>query len=155
MRERGKGHLHVLSELDVVSQAFRGRCRVVHQRHRIVFRSFFMDSRLDFSRVFFFALPHAVDRIIRGNAINPGPKIGSRGKLSKLLVRAQKRLLNHLFRILPVPRHAISQPENIVAVALDENAKGIPVARQRALHGDGVAFRDGPGVLIARLHSNH
>src|SRR2546429_6404093 len=29
------------------------------------------------------------------------------------LVRAQKRLLNHLFRILPVPRHAISQPENI------------------------------------------
>src|SRR3989440_5642686 len=50
MRERGKGHLHVLSELDVVSQAFRGRCRVVHQRHRIVFRSFFMDSRLEFSR---------------------------------------------------------------------------------------------------------
>ena len=155
MGERGQGNLHVSSELDVVSQALWRRRRIVDQRHRIVFGSLFIDSRLDFSRFFFFSLPHAVDRIICGDAINPGPKICSRGKLSELLVRAQESLLNYLFGILTIPSHAISQAENIVAVPLDENAKGIPIARQRALHGDDVALRDGLGVLNARLHSNH
>src|SRR2546429_4223739 len=99
-----------------------------------------MDGWFHLARLFFLALPHAVNRVIRRNAIDPGSKIRSRCKLSELLIRTQKRLLDHLFGIGPVPGHAISQPENIVAVPLDENAKGIPVASQRAFHGDGVAL---------------
>src|SRR5205807_9508874 len=108
-----------------------------------VLRSLFVNHWLDFSRLLFLALPHAVNRVIGRDAINPGSKIGSRLELSELLVRAQKRLLDHLFRIGPVPGHAISQPDTNVAVPLNENAEGVPVARQRSFDGDGVALGDG------------
>ena len=114
-----------------------------------------MDRRLNLSRFFFLALSHTVNRVIGRDAIDPGSKIRSRLKLSELLVRAQKSFLDHLFGIGPVPRHAVSEPENIVAMPLDENAKRIPIASHRAFDGDGVAVSDGLGVLDARLHSNH
>jgi hypothetical protein len=40
-------------------------------------------------------------------------------------------------------------------VPLDENAKGIALARQRALYGEGVASCDGLGALDALLHPIH
>jgi len=64
-------------------------------------------------------------------------------------------LLDHLFSIVPVPGHPISQTENIVAVPLNENAISIAIARQRALHGDGVALGDGLGAFDALLHPIH
>src|ERR671923_246590 len=143
------------SQLDIVGQAFWRRRRILYQRHGIVFHSFLMRRGLDFAGFFFFALSHAINRVIGCDAINPSPKIRSRFKFSKLLVSAQKRLLDHFFGVGPVSRHAESQPENVVAMPLDENAKGISIASERAFHGDGVAVDDGLGVLDARLHSNH
>jgi hypothetical protein len=40
-------------------------------------------------------------------------------------------------------------------VALDENAKGIALARESALDGKGVAGGDGLGILDALWHPNH
>src|SRR5262252_3148987 len=93
MRECGEGNLHLFSQLDVVRQSFWSRRGILYQRHGIVFRSFFADRWLDLPSLFFLALPHAVDGVIRRDAINPGPKVRSCLKLSKLLVRSQKRLL--------------------------------------------------------------
>jgi hypothetical protein len=78
-----------------------------------------------------------------------------RGKLSEFLVRAQESLLHYFFGIGAVPHHAVSQPENVLAVPLDENAVSVAITRQRAFHGDGVALGDGLGAIDARLHSNH
>ena len=155
MRERGKRNLHLFSQLDVMRQTFRCWRRIVHQRHGVVFGSFFVYRGLDFARLFLFALAHAVNRVIRRDAVNPGSKIRSGGKLSKLLVRAQESLLDHLFGIGPVPGHAISQSENIVAMPLDENAKSVAIARQRSLDGDSVALGDGLVVVDTRRHSDH
>jgi hypothetical protein len=56
---------------------------------------------------------------------------------------------------MPIPSHPVGQPENIVAVPLNKNAISIAVARERALHGDGVALRDGLGAFDALLHPIH
>ena len=52
-------------------------------------------------------------------------------------VRAQKSFLHHFLGVLFVARHAKGEPEQGAAVALDENAKRVPVARksQRELRG--------------------
>jgi len=71
------------------------------------------------------------------------------------LISPQKRLLDHLFGIVPVPGHAVGQPENAVAVPLHQNSIGIAIARERALHGDGVALCDGLGAIDALLHPSH
>jgi hypothetical protein len=75
--------------------------------------------------------------------------------LAELLIRAQKSLLDDFFGIVLIAGHAVRQPENVVAVALDENAKGIALARERALDGKGVAGGDGLGILDALLHPSH
>jgi len=56
---------------------------------------------------------------------------------------------------VPVPGHPVSQPENIVAVPFHKNAISIAIARERALHGDGVALCDGLGAFDALLHPTH
>lgn len=150
MRKSRKGNLHLFSQLNVVCQTFRSRRRIMDERNGVVFRSFFTNRGLNLARFFLFALPHAVNRVIRRDAIDPGSKIRPCLKLPKLLIRAQERLLDHFFGVGPAPRHSVSQPENIVAMPLDENAKSIPVAAERAFHGDGVAVSDGLGVLDAR-----
>jgi len=57
--------------------------------------------------------------------------------------------------IVPIPGHPVGQPENTAAVPLNENAISIAIARERALHGDGVALGDGLGAFDARLHPIH
>ena len=54
-----------------------------------------------------------------------------------------------------IPGHAKGQPEHVVAMPLDENAKGIALARERALDGEGVASCDGLGALDALWHPIH
>src|SRR5437773_922848 len=50
--------------------------------------------------LFLLPLPHAVNRIVRRDSIDPGTKIRSRRKLPQLLVATQECLLDHLFGIL-------------------------------------------------------
>jgi hypothetical protein len=68
------------------------------------------------------------------------------------LVGPQESLLNHFFCVVLVSRHAVRQPVKIPAVPLDEHAIGVTIARERALHGDGVAIN---GALDAILHPIH
>jgi hypothetical protein len=42
-----------------------------------------------------------------------------------------------------------------VAVPLNQNAIGIAIARERALHGDSVALGDGLGAIDDPLHPIH
>ena len=105
--------------------------------------------------LFLLPLPHAVNRIVRRDSIDPGTKIRSPRKLPQLLIPTQKCLLHHLFGIVPIPGHAVSQTENVVAVPLNKNAIRIAIARERALHGNGVALCDGLSAIDARLHPIH
>jgi hypothetical protein len=75
--------------------------------------------------------------------------------LPEFLIRAQKSLLDDFFGVVLIPGHAKGQPEHVVAVPLDENAKGITLARERALDGEGVASCDGLGALDALWHPIH
>src|SRR5437899_2227838 len=78
-----------------------------------------------------------------------------RGELSEFLVGAQESLLDDFFGVVLVPGHAVGQPEDMMAVPLDENAVGVAFPRERASDGDGVGLCNGLGALDARLHSNH
>ena len=123
---------------------------------RIVFHSVAVRCSRGFPpRILFLFLAHAVNRIVRGDAIHPRAEIRSRRELAEFLIAAQKCLLDDLFGIVPIAGHAVSQTENIVAVPLDKNAKGIAIARERALDGDGVALSDGLGAIDALLHPIH
>ena len=39
-----------------------------------------------------------------------------------------------------ISRHAIRQAKKLLAVTLDQRSESIALARERALHGDGIAF---------------
>src|SRR6266481_3690300 len=81
--------------------------------------------------------------------------VGACCELPEFLIRAQKSLLDDFFGVVLIPGHAKSQPEHVVAVPFDENAKGIALARKRALDGEGVASCDGLGALDALWHPIH
>src|SRR4029077_2147523 len=100
-------------------------------------------------------LAHAVNGVVCGDAINPRSEICACRELPEFLIRAQKSLLDNFFGVVLIPSHAKGQPEHVVAVPLDENAKGIALARERALDGEGVACRDGLGALAALWHPIH
>src|SRR6266849_11061968 len=153
LRKSGKRLFHLLSQLDALRQSFRRWRFILDAIHWIVFHFVPVLRSWSFApRLFLVPLAHAVNRIVSRDSIDPRPEIRSRRKLTQLLIPAQECLLNHLFGIVPVPGHPISQPENIVAVPLNENAISIAIARQRALHGDGVALGDGLGAFYALLH---
>src|SRR6266851_4848158 len=80
---------------------------------------------------------------------------GACRELPVFLIGPQKSLLDNFFGVVLIPGHAKGQPERVVAVPLDENAKGIALARERALDGEGVASCDGLGALDALLHPIH
>src|SRR5437879_5901816 len=156
LRKYSERQFHLFSKLDALRQALRRWRLVLDTVQWIVFHPIaFFDSRRFPPRLFLLALAHAVNGVVRRDSIDPRPEIRSRRKLPQLLITAQERLLDHLFGIVPVPGHAVSQPENVVAVPLDENAIGIAIARERTLYSDGVALRDGLGAIDALLHPIH
>src|SRR5437879_5329362 len=113
LRKSGQRLLHLFSEFETLRQPFRSRRFVLDAIHGIVVHSIpVFDSRRFSARIFLLSLAHAVNRIVRSDAINPRPEICSCRKLTELLIPAQKRLLDHLFGIVPVPGHAVGQPEN-------------------------------------------
>ena len=107
-------------------------------------------------------LPHAVNRVIRRDAISPGAEIGARSELAKILVGAQKSFLHHFLGVVLISCHAIRQAKELLAVALDQHPESIALARERALHGDGIAFSGRVleclavlGASSAFVHPNH
>src|SRR6266436_6373611 len=141
LRKYSERQFHLFSKLDALRQPLRRRRLVLDMIQWIVFHpiAFFRSRRFP-PRFFLLALAHAVNGVIRGDSINPRSEVRPRRELPQLLIPAQERLLDDLFGIVPVPSHAVGQPENVVAVPFDENAIGITIARERALHGDGVAL---------------
>jgi len=114
------------------------------------------------SRILTAFLPHTVYRVICGNAISPSAEVRARPKLAKVPVSAQKSFLNHFLGVVLVSRHAVGQPEELLAVALDQHAKSIALARERALNGDNIAFSGRAleclavlGTTGAFAHPNH
>jgi len=156
VRKSGKRLFHLFSQLDALRQPFRGWRSIWDAIQWIVFHPVpVFRSRRFPPRFFLLPLAHAVNRIVRRDSIHPRPEIRSCRKLPQLLVPAQKCLLDHLFGVVPVPGHPVSQPENIVTVPLNKNAISIAIAREGALHGDGVALGDGLGAFDALLHPIH
>ena len=156
IRKCGKRLFHLFAQLETLRQSF-GVWRIVRNTiHGIVFHSVRASGAGRFSpRVFFLLLAHAVNGVVGRDAIDPSSEVCARFELTEFLIRSQKRLLDNFFRILLVPGHAVGQPKNILAVPLDENAKGIALAREGALDGEGVACGDGLGILDALLHPIH
>src|SRR5260370_4916048 len=156
VRKGGQRLFHLFSQFDALRQAF-WRWRVISDAIQwIVFHPVLVfRSRRFPPRFFLLPLPHAVNRIVRRDSIDPRPEIRSRRKLAQLLIPAQECLLNNLFGIVPLPGHPVSQPENSVAVPLNQNPIGIAIARERALHGGGGALSDGLGAFYALLHPIH
>ena len=101
-----------------------------------------------------FALSHAVDRVIRGDAVHPRPEIRVARKLLELLVRAQERLLHNFFGVVGIAGHPVGQLVDAPAVPLDEDTIGFPLASQRALDGGRVADALSPGWFAAHCHSH-
>ncbi len=64
---------------------------------------------------------------------------GARLELIQAAISAQERLLDYVFRVVFVARHAKGQAEDSAAVALDEHAKGVIIAAARPLHTRRVA----------------
>src|SRR5712692_6225514 len=117
VRESSECLLHLLSQLDALRQPFWRWRFILDAIQGIVFHSVrAFHSRWSPSRFFLLSLAHAVNRIVRCNSIDPRPEIRSRRKLPQFLIPAQKRLLDHLFGIVPVPGHPVSQPEDVVTV---------------------------------------
>ncbi len=156
VRKSGECLFHLFSQLEALRQSFRRWRLILDAIQGVVFDSVSVLHSGRFPpRFFLLPLTHAVNRIIRRDSIDPGPEIRSSRKLPKFLIAAQERLLDYFLGIVPVPGHAVSQPEDVVAVPLNQDAIGVAIARERALHGDSVAVGDGLGASGARLHPIH
>jgi hypothetical protein len=82
--------------------------------------------------------------------------------LAEVPVGSQKSLLNHFFRVVLISGHAVRQAKELLAVALDQHAESVALARQRALHGEGIALSGRAlecfavwGATGAFAHPNH
>src|SRR5256885_1317890 len=61
-----------------LSQSFRRRRAVRHGAHQVAIESVFgLASGILALRIFAFSLPQAVDGVVRGDAIDPGAKVGA------------------------------------------------------------------------------
>jgi len=70
--------------------------------------------------------------------MQPDPKARSQLELVQAAIGPQERLLHHVFCILFVAGHAVSQSEEGMTVALDKHAKGLFVALAHASHHGGI-----------------
>jgi hypothetical protein len=82
--------------------------------------------------------------------MQPSRKTRPQIEPAKVAVSAQEGLLDHVFGFLLVARHAISQTKDGPAVAFDERAKRLLVARAHPRHHRGVAFFHHPIHTPAR-----
>jgi len=151
--ERIQRLFHSLRKLRTLSQALRRRRRVRRGHHRVHLQALPAGAtRLLTARVLAAALAHAVDGVVRSNAVDPSPEIGVPCELPQLLVSPQECLLHHFLGVVRVSRHAIRQVVHVAAMPFDEDTIGFAVARQGALDGDGVADRFCPGPLSDLVH---
>ncbi len=78
-----------------------------------------------------FARAHQVERAVRGDAVKPGAETGPLIEPRELPVGAEKAFLHHVFGVLLIASHTISQPEQRTAMALHQHSErvGIPGTR--------------------------
>src|SRR6266852_9247485 len=81
--------LHLLSQFDALRQTFRRRRLVLHSRQWIVLHPVSVFRFRHFPPSFFLLpLPHAVNRVVRRDSIDPSSKICASCELPHLLIPA-------------------------------------------------------------------
>jgi hypothetical protein len=71
--------------------------------------------------------PQLVDSAVRGDALEPGSEVRACFEAVELLVRAYKRILHGILRILFVSGNPEGEPKDIPAISFDERPEGILV----------------------------
>ena len=97
------------------------------------------------------AEPDQVQGGIRGDAIEPSRKAGSRLVILQLAVSPQKSILHDILGILLVSGHPESEAEDMPAVPLYEQPEGVAVARLRPFDSAAVVFFH-PSLRLRKLH---
>src|ERR1700676_1219474 len=67
-----------------------------------------------------FAHTNQIERVVRGDAVEPGRKTRSRFVFVQLPIGSQKSLLDHILGVLFISRHPKSQTEDSSAMLLDQ-----------------------------------
>src|ERR1700682_6242837 len=84
--------------------------------------------------------PDEIQRTVGRDTVQPSGETGARFVAVDLLPGPQEGILHHVFRVLFVSRHAISQTEDRPAVALYQESKRTTIARPRPFEGAAVLF---------------
>src|SRR5579885_3214426 len=121
--------LYALAQLHAVHQALRVGAGIRDVRERVLLAAV-KTVRIGcfLARFFLLALAHAVNRIVRGDAIDPRAKVRAGLEFFKLLIGAQERLLDDFLGVVLVAGQAIGQPVYVAAIALDQKAIAVPIA---------------------------